>query len=224
MPATTALSRRRSRTRLLVLATIAAVVVVAPAAASDRYDDIAASSPHAAAIGELADAGITLGCEPGRFCPREPLPREQMASFLSRAASRASSETNVAELSAATGYDGVPASVEVRATGVPGGTGAVTLTGVVSLTTEGNVSSCPCEVEAFVFRASDDAQGPSSWTQLPGDRSGSGRTVTSVPVQWTVPIPSGSTETYRIAVFLNDGRPTGVQAQGSLTAITTALP
>lgn len=224
MTTTAAPSRRRSRTRLLVLATIAAVAVVAPASAADRYDDVALNSPHAEAIGELTDAGITLGCEPGRFCPRELLPREQMASFLSRSAPRASFETNVAELSDATGFDGVPASVEVRATGAPGGTGTVTLTGVVSLTAEGSVVSCPCEVEAFVFRASDEAQGPSSWTQLPGEPTGSGRAVASVPVQWTVPIDSASTETFRIAVFLNDGAPADLTAQGSLTAITTALP
>lgn len=216
--------RPRSRTRLLVLATVAVLAVVAPASAADRYDDIAPTSPHAPAIGELADAGITLGCEPGRFCPAELVQRDQMASFLSRAASRASFETNVAELSEATGFDGVPASVEVQATGAPGGTGTVTLTGVVSLWTEGDVDSCPCEVEAFVFRASDEMQGPSSWTQLPGSATGSGRTVASLPVHWTVPIPSGTTETYRIAVFLNDGEPTGLVAEGSLTAITTALP
>ena len=39
----------------------------------------------AADISALADAGITRGCGPGRFCPDEPVTRGQMAAFLVRA-------------------------------------------------------------------------------------------------------------------------------------------
>lgn len=213
-----------TRTRLLLLVTLAAVAVVAPASASDRYDDLTPGSVHAEPIGELADAGITLGCAPGRFCPGDEVQRDQMASFLSRSVSRATSASNVAVLDEDSGFDGVPVSVPVRATGAEGGSGWVTLTGVVSLIAEGDVSSCPCEVEAFVYRDSDDAQGPSTWTQLPGETTGSGRAVTSLPVHWTVQIPSGSEETFHVAVFLNDGAPEDLTAEGTLSAVTTPLP
>jgi hypothetical protein len=36
-------------------------------------------------INAIADAGITNGCAPGRFCPTQPLRRDEMAAFLSRA-------------------------------------------------------------------------------------------------------------------------------------------
>ena len=47
-----------------------------------------AGSVFAGDIAALADAGITRGCNPprnDRFCPDDPVTREQMASFLSRA-------------------------------------------------------------------------------------------------------------------------------------------
>jgi hypothetical protein len=43
-------------------------------------------SPYEPQIDAVAAAGITLGCEPGRFCPGDVVTREQMASFLTRAA------------------------------------------------------------------------------------------------------------------------------------------
>ena len=47
-----------------------------------------ADSIHASDIGALAAAGITMGCNPpanDRFCPKDPVTRGQMASFLVRA-------------------------------------------------------------------------------------------------------------------------------------------
>ncbi len=46
------------------------------------------SSVHAANISALAEAGITKGCNPPdntMFCPNDPVTREQMATFLTRA-------------------------------------------------------------------------------------------------------------------------------------------
>ncbi len=43
-------------------------------------------SPYEPQIDAVASAGVTLGCEPGRFCPDDVVTREQMASFLRRAA------------------------------------------------------------------------------------------------------------------------------------------
>jgi len=40
---------------------------------------------HEAAINRLAAAGITGGCATGRFCPKDTVKRDQMASFLVRA-------------------------------------------------------------------------------------------------------------------------------------------
>jgi len=50
---------------------------------SDRFSDDNGSI-HEPNIEALADAAITLGCEPGLFCPNDPVTRGQMASFLVR--------------------------------------------------------------------------------------------------------------------------------------------
>ncbi len=56
-------------------------------AATSTFTDLG-DSVHAADIGALAAAGITKGCNPPdntRYCPKNPVTREQMASFLTRA-------------------------------------------------------------------------------------------------------------------------------------------
>jgi hypothetical protein len=47
-----------------------------------RDDD---TSQHEADINAIATAGVTGGCDTGRYCPRSSITREQMASFLVRA-------------------------------------------------------------------------------------------------------------------------------------------
>jgi hypothetical protein len=51
---------------------------------NNYFDDIG-NSPFRTDILWNAEAGITTGCGPGRFCPVANVPRDQMASFLSRA-------------------------------------------------------------------------------------------------------------------------------------------
>ena len=55
-----------------------------PEGNGDSFDDDNAS-PHRADIERIAAAGITVGCGNRAFCPNEPVPREQMATFLARA-------------------------------------------------------------------------------------------------------------------------------------------
>ncbi len=55
-----------------------------PATNRDFFGDDG-GQPHESDTNRLAAAGITAGCGPGRFCPRAPVTREQMASFLVRA-------------------------------------------------------------------------------------------------------------------------------------------
>jgi hypothetical protein len=52
----------------------------------DRFRDVWIHDVHAGAIVTVADAGITLGCGAGdRFCPHDPVSREQVATFITRA-------------------------------------------------------------------------------------------------------------------------------------------
>jgi hypothetical protein len=54
------------------------------------YDDD--HSVHEGAIEALYAAGVTTGCAPERFCPRDPVTREAMAAFLYRALGLAPTE------------------------------------------------------------------------------------------------------------------------------------
>ena len=51
------------------------------------FEDVAPGGVHSGSIDALAAAGITAGCsdDPLRFCPRDPVTRGQMATFLARA-------------------------------------------------------------------------------------------------------------------------------------------
>ena len=52
------------------------------------FDDVDPQSVHAAAIGALADSGVTKGCSQGRYCPAATVSRDALASFLVRAIER----------------------------------------------------------------------------------------------------------------------------------------
>ena len=54
--------------------------------AGDRFGDVS-NTPHEENVNAIAEAGITLGCDPDGllFCPRDPVRRDQMASFIGRA-------------------------------------------------------------------------------------------------------------------------------------------
>ena len=56
-----------------------------PPGADQRYTDVPGNSPHRDAINRVATRGITAGCAPDRYCPRDLVTRGQMASFLARA-------------------------------------------------------------------------------------------------------------------------------------------
>jgi hypothetical protein len=84
--------------RLLPVAIMIALPV--GVVASDKFSDVPTDSPYHGAIGELADAGITAGCTPTKFCPDASVTREQMAVFLYRSLGRVGWHT--------VGYGGVP--------------------------------------------------------------------------------------------------------------------
>ncbi len=55
-----------------------------PATSTDYFDDDNGSI-HEGNINRLAAAGVTVGCAVRRYCPKDPVNRDQMASFLVRA-------------------------------------------------------------------------------------------------------------------------------------------
>lgn len=210
------------RRHLVVGLALGAVLLAVPASASDLFRDIGRESDHYDAVDELARAGVTLGCRSGEYCPRDPVRRDQMASFLARGLPRSGFNAGPTDLVAVSdGLAGVPASTSVRTPGGRGGRSTVVLHGTVTVFSDGEdlAEHCPCEIEAFVYRQ-DGGQGPSSWAQLPGEPAGTGRANVALPVSWAVELASGHDVTFRIGVFLNGTGPEEVRAEGTLAAVT----
>ncbi len=55
-----------------------------PSSSADAFSDDGGSGHHAS-INALAAAGVTKGCEPGRFCPSSTVTRGELATFIMRA-------------------------------------------------------------------------------------------------------------------------------------------
>jgi SpoIID/LytB domain protein len=73
-----------SVTRAQMASFIARAAGFAEVQPDGRFTDVR-SGTHAGNIHAIADAGITRGCRSDRYCPDDPVAREQMASFLYRA-------------------------------------------------------------------------------------------------------------------------------------------
>lgn len=78
----------QSRRQLILVAVVTALVAVpASAIATHIFTDVSDSNVHQESIAWLADSGVTRGCNPpvnDRFCPRDPVTRAQMATFMYR--------------------------------------------------------------------------------------------------------------------------------------------
>ncbi|MFA9429552.1 S-layer homology domain-containing protein [Egicoccus sp. AB-alg2] len=227
------LPRRRP---FLLTAMLLLLLVAVPASAHHHFSDVPNNHEHHDAISAVREAGITIGCRTTSvFCPNSFVRRGQMATFLDRglpkitADSQNSATTLAAARSGYNGVSGVAAVVDVETTGERGsGSGYVTLQGSVSVYGDGVVAGCPCEVEAYVL-GPNDRHGPSSYAVLsgqpgaPASGSGPGKSSISVPVDWTLQVPTGRQQTYRLAVFVTGARAGDLQASGTLTAITAPM-
>lgn len=79
-------SWRPRRLLTVVLATVAltSLATVGALAGSTLFTDVNPGATHEEGIGWLAQSGVTAGCTADEYCPREPVTREQMATFLWR--------------------------------------------------------------------------------------------------------------------------------------------
>lgn len=50
------------------------------------FDDVPRDGTHAGNIGAIAERGVTAGCRGNSYCPNDPVGRDQMTTFLHRAA------------------------------------------------------------------------------------------------------------------------------------------
>lgn len=106
-------TRKVGRSRLAVLTLALALVLPAgiALAGGQTFSDVPPSHPFFGDIEAIADAGVTGGCTPTRYCPDDNVTREQMAAFMNRLGALSPGKTpvvNAAEL------DGNPSSAFAR--------------------------------------------------------------------------------------------------------------
>jgi hypothetical protein len=101
--------RRPGRGLPLVFAALLLALVPASLLAANPFQDLT-GGVHDANIDAIYQAGITTGCDPTHYCPRDFVTREQMASFLARTAGLGTNPpvANAAQLG------GVPAAGYLR--------------------------------------------------------------------------------------------------------------
>ena len=105
----------------------------------------AVGSPFEYDIAWLAEAGITGGCGATTFCPRSPVTREQMASFLSRALDLPATSRDFFTDDGGSGHQ--PDINRLASSGITGGCGATTFCPRSSVTRE--------QMASFLSRALD---------------------------------------------------------------------
>jgi hypothetical protein len=216
-------TRASKRRRAMQMAAVLVLLIAIPASASHRFEDVSSRRTGHAEISRIAEAGITVGCNPPeqtRYCPDELVPRWQMAIFLDRTAGRSASATSVTTLrSAGTGLlGGTPVTVDLLSGGEGSAVGQTTLDGTVTVTSDG--AGCPCEVEAFLYRVRDDRKiGASVYGQLPVT-AGSAASAVTLALSGGLGQSSDRTEVYAIGVFV-EGAPGNAKATGSVNASWT---
>ena len=86
--------------------------------ASHRFSDVPTSNTFHADIDAIADAGVTTGCAPNLYCPKDFVTREQMAAFLNRLGALGPGKTPVVN---ATKLDGLNSTQFARSDVAIGG-------------------------------------------------------------------------------------------------------
>jgi hypothetical protein len=84
MPVKGNIMQNRRRWLLVGLITVLILAIPLAAYATHRFSDVRHSNVHNPGIGFVADAGVTLGCGGGKYCPSDAVRRDQMATFMHR--------------------------------------------------------------------------------------------------------------------------------------------
>jgi hypothetical protein len=194
--------------------------------ASHQFSDVPDSSPFHAPIARLVESGITTGCGPTMFCPKAAVTREQMAAFLTRGLGTAAASYGEATLAeAAAGY---VTELTIRAGGLPGGTGYVTVSGSVSVVLS-EPDLCPCGVEIGIDRLDGPGTSPQMMFLVTAEHN-EGLTANTGGVDWTFQVAAGADATFGLyanvfpapVVTTGDSTTGAVVAQGTVIGALTA--
>ena len=195
----------RPRRRIPLVLAVVILLVAAPALvlAAHDFSDVPDSNPFHASISKVADAGITLGCGGGKFCPKAYVTREQMAEFMTRGLGYSAAGTGAIPMSeTATTYI---ATVEIPAGTSTGGTVYVAVSGDVSvLDLE---AFCPCATVIGLANVDTGEIAPESLFIVTSETVDGGAANTGT-VNWVFEVPSGVTGTFGLYADMFTNTPT----------------
>jgi len=92
---------------LAAAALAAAIAFPLGAIASHQFTDVPTSNAFHADIDAIRDAGVTAGCSPTKYCPKDFVTREEMAAFLNRLGALGSGKAPVVNADKVDGKDDV---------------------------------------------------------------------------------------------------------------------
>ena len=96
---------RRPRILAITALAIAAMAFPLGVLAGHRFVDVPDSNTFHDDIEAIAVAGVTTGCGSGKYCPKDPVTREQMAGFLNRLGALGTGKTPVVNADRLDGLD-----------------------------------------------------------------------------------------------------------------------
>ncbi|MGH2386320.1 MAG: S-layer homology domain-containing protein [Candidatus Limnocylindria bacterium] len=226
-------SRIRRPRRPMLLAAVVAAALAFPAGfvlASHQFSDVPNSNPFHADIDALVDSGVTSGCGGGRFCPKDPVLREQMAAFMNRLGALGPGRTPVVNADEVDGLDANDLARVARAGGLAGdvfvtgssdspqtvndgtaslvapGAGFVQLTAVLTFSNyEDACTSLDCNGFLQVRHLQSGQLGPYSSAAVSPTESA----VEVATVTWIFAVAAGTNE-FRMEVFKNLGASAGI--------------
>jgi hypothetical protein len=213
-------------TRIAAIAVISSLAggLIATAAGA-TFNDVAENGRFAESITNVQEAGIAGGFPDGTFRPTNALNRQQAASWIDRAASRAALDFADQSGEYAPVNPGDPirelAEIEMSSPALATGGGWVSLDGYVAAATDDATGAgCPCAFDVRVLDSSDDVVAYGLMT-TPGaaedDERADAGPVGIAPVQGVVWLPGGTAETYRLVLELHDSDVGDVLVAGTLS-------
>lgn len=178
--------RRVPRRRIALALGLLLAAVPAIAVAVHDFTDVPTASTFHTNIHNIAQAGITAGCNPPtqtKYCPTDSVRRDQMAAFLNRGLGRSTGTWDSGTIG---GGNAIVLSDTIRTPGA----GFIVASGQL---TAASATGCPCELNMYLNLAEDDEPG----SILVSNTSQIGTPV-SASNTWRFRVPAAGTYTIEV--------------------------
>jgi hypothetical protein len=180
------------------LVLLAAIVVLAPLASNagvaTPFSDVGVNHPFRAEIAEVADAGVAQGYDDGSYRPGDPVTRQAMAAFLSRAGSSIATSVGPPQAGASPLDNNLTEPFRAIAVDVPGDadtTQQVHVQGTLSVVDDTPTGCDPCTLKLQLRDGSGFNTVLRFFTVTPGDTGTDGPVRDTIQIDEVFEVPGG---------------------------------